>query len=334
MFFAALNKGWECTKVKRLVASIIILAYLVLQVSCSAQKFGLAPEVGKYAATVTWNNKVDILWIIDNTPSMQQHQSVLANQIGAFVDGLSTRNLDFHLGVTTSNIASDGERGRLIGSPKVLTSAVPGFRNEFVNRVVLPEVDHYEQGLGAMRMAIEARGGDNSGFFRNDAFLVVVVFSNEDDHSSGNAQDYINFLESYKRPTQFGERMWTSHALIVMGTAGEGCSTNGQYTEPGYEYMGLADFSGGVKTSICVSDFKQALSGIEKKLWDSTAKFILDRIPVVESIEVRINGELVANDSVNGWTYHAEDNSIRLHGTSVARVDSSLSINYNPTTAK
>ncbi|MDZ4661136.1 MAG: hypothetical protein SGJ18_05900 [Pseudomonadota bacterium] len=319
---------------KRLLISATILAFLALQMSCAAQKFGLAPEADKYNATVTWNNKIDILWIIDNTPSMQQHQTILANQIGAFADGLSTRNLDFHLGVTTSNISTDGERGKLIGNPKVLTGSTPNFRNQFVSRVVLPEVDHYEQGLGAMKKAIEIGSNDNAGFFRADAFLVVVVFSNEDDHSEGNAQDYINFLESYKKPTQFGERMWTFHTLAVMGTAGEGCSTNGQFTEPGYEYMGMTNFSGGIKTSICVSDFKQALSGIEKKLWDSTAKFILDRIPVVESIEVRINGELVPNDAVNGWTYHEEDNSIRLHGTSVARIDSSLTINYNPTTAK
>ncbi len=315
--------------------SHILVVTGTLLCACGQQDFMLGQAGLNYQANVTWNNKVDILWVIDNTPSMNKHQTVLAQRSGEFLQGLIGRKLDFRIAATTVDMRSGGTRGAFIGSPAVLTPSTPNIFNAFNAKITVAE-DAYdlEQGLAAMKRSFELRTSTNQGFFRDDALLVVVAVSNEDDGSPDNSADYISFLDSIKPRTPVGERNWVLHFIGVTGAAGENCSTYGNYTEPGFRYMDLVNNSGGAKTTICTGDFAAALAGVEKRIYDTASRFYLDRTPAIGSIQVLINGKVVPEDAANGWTYNAADNSIQLHGTAIARTDVNIQIYYQPTEVK
>lgn len=311
-----------------------VIAAIVL-CACEQQAFLLAPANVSYSSNVTWNNKVDILWVIDNTPSMAQHQNVLAQKSGAFLNGLLSRNLDFRIAATTVDMRSGGNVGKFIGSPAVLSKSTPNIAAAFNQKITVAEESYdLEQGLGAMKRAFELRTSTNTGFFRDDALLVVIVVTNEEDGSQDNPGDYINFLDTIKPRTPIGDRNWVFHFIGVTGAAGENCSTYGNYTEPGYKYMQLVDNSGGAKTTVCTGDFAAALAGVEKRIYDMASRFYLDRVPDVNSIEVLINGVKISQDPVNGWTYIEADNSIQLHGSAIARTDVKIDIFYQPLNSK
>ncbi len=48
--------------------------------------------------------QVDILWVIDNSGSMCQEQEILAQNFDLFIDEIDKGNLDFHIGVTTTDM--------------------------------------------------------------------------------------------------------------------------------------------------------------------------------------------------------------------------------------
>lgn len=312
-----------------------VIALGIFVGACSQQSFLLGPAELLYQAKITWNSKVDILWVIDNTPSMAQHQNILAQRAPDFLNGLLARGLDFKIAATTVDMRSGGNRGAFIGSPAVISPSTPNIMNAFLNKLVVGEVNYdLEQGLDAMRSAIELRNSTNSGFFRSDAFLVVIFVSNEDDGSPNSSANYINYLDSVKPPTPVGDRNWVAQFIGVTNASGENCSTYGNYTEAGYRYMDLVNVSKGTSSTICTGDFKSALSGVERRIYEISSKFYLDRKPVDGSIVVSVNGQTIPEDSANGWTYSAIDNSIQLHGSSVVRAVVPVKIYYQPTEAK
>ena len=76
--------------------------------------------------TDTWaqapNNQVDILFVIDDSFSMEEEQQTLAAGFAAFASELESSGTDFQLGViTTSFDYTDPNRGVLIGDPPILT---------------------------------------------------------------------------------------------------------------------------------------------------------------------------------------------------------------------
>jgi hypothetical protein len=63
-------------------------------------------------------NEIDVLWVIDDSRSMQEEQAAIADGFEAFISSIEQTNTDFHLGVvTTSFDTADASRGQLIGDP-------------------------------------------------------------------------------------------------------------------------------------------------------------------------------------------------------------------------
>ena len=65
---------------------------------------------------------VDILWVVDDSISMQNEQEQVAAGFQDFIRSLQTKNVDFQLGVVSTDMDLDNpQRGKLIGDPVVLT---------------------------------------------------------------------------------------------------------------------------------------------------------------------------------------------------------------------
>lgn len=146
--------------------------------------------------------RIDVLFIIDDSGSMADDQEVLAANFERFIaEADRVGHVDFHIGVTTTDVISpDAARGRLIGTPKVLTPTTPNLEGAFASRARVGVQGHgLELGLEAMRLALSEPllSSHNAGFYRPDAALSVIVVTDEDD--SG---DYPYLTEYYPEGTR------------------------------------------------------------------------------------------------------------------------------------
>lgn len=164
-------------------------------------------------------NKVDILFVVDNSGSMADDQATLAENFATFIESANNAtDIDFHMGVTSTDVldGTNALNGRLLGPPHVLTPATPNLQTTFESYAVLgTNGAGIELGLEAMRLALSEplRSTDNAGFLRANAALSVIVVSDEDDagdepslatyYPAGvpSLQGYMAFLEAVKNGT-------------------------------------------------------------------------------------------------------------------------------------
>ena len=57
------------------------------------------------------DNKLDILWVVDDSGSMSEEQALLGTNFGSFIAFADALGVDYQLGVTTTEI-NDAPRGR------------------------------------------------------------------------------------------------------------------------------------------------------------------------------------------------------------------------------
>lgn len=148
---------------------------------CSAEEF----FVGQPFALAD-TSKVDILLVVDDSPGMLPNQRAFAEAMPTFVNRLNAVDgLDWRAGVISTDLADQGrpQTGTSGGEcpaslPEFVDRSTPGGGLALSCNVLLgQEGSEFEQGLEAARRAIEG----NAEFLRDDARLVVVFFSDEDD---------------------------------------------------------------------------------------------------------------------------------------------------------
>jgi hypothetical protein len=160
-------------------------------------------------------SKVDVLFVIDNSSGMAQAQDALVKGIGAFIGRLELARADWRLGVISSDLgvspftgpgcmALGGDGAELQNlarqpgctPPKaryITRSNVKDPAAAFACIAVLGEGGcGFEQPLAATLRAIDPTQAPavNKGFLRDEALLMVVWVSNEDDCSAEDARLY------------------------------------------------------------------------------------------------------------------------------------------------
>jgi len=168
--------------------------------------------------TQTETNKIDILWVIDNSNSMCEEQDALTTNFDAFISGLAGINADFHIAVVTTDMSVNP--GRFVERPgpvgidcadaepldcpnstgPVLRSSAYTAADETLDEITLREDFRciatvgtvsgeagFERGLDAMATALSDDLLDtvNSGFRRPEAWLAIFFLTDENDCSHG-----------------------------------------------------------------------------------------------------------------------------------------------------
>ncbi|KYG65993.1 hypothetical protein AZI86_02690 [Bdellovibrio bacteriovorus] len=306
--------------------------------ACSNPKFGLPEKQDNFSQSVAYNNKVDILWIIDNSASMLQPQRNLSSQLTSLVSTLNSLKMDYHMAVVTTSMGGalpDG--GKFIGTPKYVTSSTPDLLNNLANRMTIGEGgSNNERGLESMAAALSPSylANEGKGFLRNDALLVVIALSDEDDKSavSDPVNYYTNFLDKLKAPWIDGSRSWLFNFIGVLQDS-SACRTFSNYAEVGLTFMEMAKKTNGSQESICNNNLAGAVSNIRARIYQILTDFKLSSKPVIESITVKINGVNIARNTTNGWDYIAATNSVRFYGSAVPAADASVKVDFKPAEA-
>jgi hypothetical protein len=174
---------------------------------------GTSPRVVELGTPV----KLDLLFLIDDSPSMEEEQGNLARNFPKLIEELKkmpTGFPDLHLGVVSANMGAGqavipggcgnagGDRGVLQVRPgcgldpkngRYLVSNNAGTNNNFEGDIAqvfacLAELGTdgcgFEHQLQSVRMALSGFVSDNAGFLRPDAHLAVVYITDEDDCSA------------------------------------------------------------------------------------------------------------------------------------------------------
>lgn len=307
-------------------------------IACSNPKFGLPDKQDNFSQSVAYNNKVDILWIIDNSASMLQPQRNLSSQLSSLVSTLNSLKMDYHMAVVTTSLGgTNPDGGKFLGTPKYVTSSTPDLVNNLASRMVIGEGgSNNERGLESMSIALSPSylANEGKGFLRSDALLVVIALSDEDDKSAVTdpVNYYTNFLDQLKAPWVDGSRSWMFNFIGVLANSAA-CSTFSNYAEPGLIYMDLVAKTLGTKESICNNNLSGAVSNIRARIYQILTDFKLSGKPIVDSIVVKINGAVIPRNTTNGWEYIQASNSIRFYGSAVPAADASIKVDFSPAAA-
>lgn len=346
----------------------MLLALLVSSCQKSNDSFSLLSEQSTFKqGTSLTARKIDILWVVDNSGSMQSSQDNIANNFRSFIQKFQQKNYDFQIGVTTSDAYlayhyNDNNRSKLKDgarlSSSVTTSSGYNIIDKFTANIESTFLINITQGtLGSgderafMSMQHALLNPLNSSFKRQGSYLAVIIVSDEEDFSHNDyqngvssyyftenyndpkmysVQSYVNFLDSYTNSTATLRNYSVSSIYIPNSTCLSQLGTGRKISQ---RYPQLSDLTGGVKASLC-GNFADSLQLISDTVLDLASVFELDREPIPETIVVTVNGAFVPQGATNGWTYEAAANTISFHGTAVPPADANITINFDPKTVK
>lgn len=321
---------------EKVLKKLFVLGLSIVTSACAPKvNFDLPATTENFDQGVNYNNKVDIVWVIDNSSSMLKHQQRLSDQIPQLIGTLNSLKMNYHMAVVTSSIggtANDG--GRFIGTPKFVTSETPDLVNTFKSHLIVGEAgNNNERGLESLRNAFAPSylSNEGKGFLRDDALLVVIALSDEEDKSaiSNPVASLTAFFDSLKAPWIDGSRSWVFNFIGVLSMSAN-CKTFNDYVEVGSRFIDLADETGGVKETICTANLSTAVSNIRARIYEILTDFKLSKLPVVETITVSIAGKSIPRSNVNGWDYIESLNLVRFYGSAVPAADVSIKVDFKP----
>ncbi|MCB9777767.1 MAG: hypothetical protein H6742_04320 [Alphaproteobacteria bacterium] len=234
--------------------------------------------------------KVDVLWVVDTTPSMESELAALADAFDSFSASLDGLDLSWQAGVVTT----DPDDAVLRGNPWIIHPDLDDPSGAFAAAIDLPlDATAPEAGLAAAAVALIDAGQDNVGFRRPDAALQVIVVSDADDESEGwmgsdPGSTFLEFLAGEEEATGLPATL-----SAVVGPPPSGCVG----AAPAERYATVAEESGGVVASICDPDLATIVAEIGEAsiAWPDT--FPLQEAAEPGSVVVRIDG-----DRTDAWT--------------------------------
>ncbi len=231
---------------------------------------------------------VDVLFVVDNSGSMNSEQANLASNFQGFVGSLLSYNIDFQIGFITTD--STELRGPLINNntqnieSEFSLQAMVGVNGSSIER--------------PLEMAYRATGGPGTGsgtaldLIRPDSTFSIVLITDERDSSDGDNFVYLNHFSSLANN---GTRI---HSII--SPPPNGCS--GMAINDRLAYFSTQ--TSGSIMSICSEDWGADLQSVAMNA-ALNLDFPLTDDPVPATITVTVDNQPETN-----WTYNVNTNSV------------------------
>ncbi|MCB9663187.1 MAG: choice-of-anchor D domain-containing protein [Alphaproteobacteria bacterium] len=258
---------------------------------------------------------LDIIFAVDQSCSMQSHQTQLNSQIGTFIQALDAGGADWKVGVLTLEDGCFRKDGN--STKGWLTPQTSGWEAKFKAAVQLG-TDHglTEALLGLTSLAMDnddpvrKPGGCNIGFRTPGAPLHIIFVSDERDQSSGYATNPMFYFNSYSTRfqsygTQSVQATVRAHAVVDLNPNG-GTNCSGPEAGPA-GYVQVAGNLGGFTLDVCEPQWPSQLGQIAQQAVDDLYTFKLGTAkPYQPSMVVELDGVPVTE----GWVYDPAQNAI------------------------
>ena len=348
---------------KKWTVYFFCFCFLGCQAEPRARKISLPDkEVISQSVNGVYHPTVDLLFIIDDSSSMESHQKRLADNISLFVDRFFSVDLvDYHIGVTTSSsleIVSTNTSHSFRNNGNLLRgiSRADGLEYSYVNRNISQGdrlLANIIENVGTNGNAIERFLNipeltflkHSDGFLRSEAHLAIFVITDTDDQSNILPQQAYQYLLDLKRDDQ--KKLHYAAALITEES--NGCKIDpivGRQTIPSdFKLLKMARLFGGNGHvfDLCNSDYGKELADIAQSIVYSVLTIELDDLPDLSSIRICYRevgskerefcetGQEIANGS-DGWIYDIGRNAVHLSPDIIleSQLDGKFDIQYIP----
>lgn len=282
-------------------------------------------------------SKADIIFVVDDSGSMEDDQEAVRAAASAMTDILRTANLDFRLGVARmfAPNRSSNSRGRLEGDG--LTSDLAAFQRD----IVVGAEGGWEPGLETGLLAIDrllprtALGqAPRADRLREGAATVVVHLSDERDQTvecaaCGSCDEFESKSDFCTDPDgqpvidDFIERYTAraATAFAIVSDLPNGCkqpgSTQRENFEPGQGYVEVANATGGQFGSLC-GDMRENLENVARVATGVASSYELSQIPASATLRVVIGppgrGRVIPRSRTDGFDYDPVQNKVVFYG--------------------
>lgn len=376
--------------------------------ACDSRSFSVAPASEEFRQQASINNKVDIVWVVDGSLTMANHQANLAANFDNFIEQFGAKGFDYRMVITSTDAwmrEANYNAGTCTANPNptnnpllpyISSADCQNTRATFNDLTAFRDGDIYgfangnpgvrsgtylisstmdnttlvntfktnvkvgtrgdgskEAGLQSLRSVLRRNsdgsvgyGGEThtalSSFRRDDAFLAVIIVSDEEDQSTQQngvpyadndayTQSFLEFMDGYTGSAS-GNRKYSVSGIFLEDINNCPYGLNPQASQ-GDRYKAIVEASRGTAGSICSADFSSQLNNISQKIITLATRFKLNREPKEETISVSVNGTPVAQDPVNGWSYFRGDDEshfIEFHGASVPPENALIGVNFDP----
>lgn len=330
---------------------------LASQVACSRppSSFDLASEELNFAQSASFaSNKVDILWVIDNSNSMQTSQNRVAEGLISFILQLTQAGIDYQIAVITtdsylSQTPGFKKSGLLGGTPHPTGIITPqdianNGIEEFVKLVIQGNTgDGDERPLQSISQTL-GEPSNRALFLRDGAYLSVIVLTDEDDFS----HDTMDIIVDPTDPRLWSKDDFLSQLSSIIGLDKLSFSTISigdptclaslqnefQERRTANRLQEIVLHTSGSQISLCdistQSTAEQALSQIAGQIAELNRIFKLERLPRVETLRVWINSVEIQQDATSGFTYDADLNAVVFSGDLVPQNGDRVQIYFDP----
>jgi hypothetical protein len=279
--------------------------------------------------------KVDLLFVVDNSLSMEDYQNILAKSFKDFITPFQKQGVDFHIGVISTDATSldfdpsywneyhnqspfkgwvDPAPGRLLSksAERFLKPDSVDLVKKFQQNILLgTRGSSDEQALLSLNLmlkeALSSQNSFNAGFFRADSLKSFVIVSDENESVGGDKAAKIkervaNIVQNLKLLTTSASRGIRFDIVANLSAYHEKVS--------GYRSMNEA-FQG--KVHDLSKNFASALLSIGKDIVvQAKQEFVLQKKPVGDEWTVLFNGRELDRDPATGFEYLPLTNSIRI----------------------
>ncbi len=354
MATSRMNKGFFC---------LLGLCLVLIAGACDDVRFQVRNPPGTQVDLFRQSSVpvVDVLWVVDNSASMEEEQQQLADNFGGFFRYLVDSGADYHIGVISTDLYDPEHQGRLLGESYIISKNTPDAEAAFAANVnVGTGGKGDEQGLRASMLALTEPlvSGRNLGFLRDGAWLFIIYVSDEDDHSFGPIEYFERSIEQIKG---IGNDGMVKAAAVVGDVPQVPLECRQQKNvEPGVRYTEVAGQTGGPVLSICDDNFSNNLDQLGFSAAGLKKVFTLSLAPRPSTIAVWVKttcaaepppadicektyddcggaaadvfGRICVLKQVypDGWAFEEDSNSVRFLGRAVPPFGAVIQVGYLP----
>jgi hypothetical protein len=260
----------------------------------------------------------DLLFVVDDSASMDRYQQKLATNMPALATALKGK-ASLHAAVTTSSMtgisgscAGPCTDGKFITTPAVLSSDDTDFIAALMKGIPAGTLgsgteEFFSPVLKALTPPLSET--TNAGFLREGAHLAVVMLTDGEDQSMMTPADLITGLEAIK-----GKGNFTVFGFIIpSASTTPNCDRDDGGSTP-VKIEEAIKLTGGESYDLCGADYSSALQQIGGAVMTTLERTIrLPLTPVAGSVTVQYGSlTLMPGDIHNGWTYDSTINAIVL----------------------
>jgi len=271
--------------------------------------------------TQVFDPQVDILFVVDNSGSMGEHQQNLSTNVTQFTSAFTKASvLDYNIGVVTTD--TEGYYGnnipccgKMVGSIRVVNKSTPNADQVLANNLIVgTDGSSVERMFDPINLALSPANltGWNVGFLRPNATLVVIIITDAEDQSDNNTADSTyQFLLNLKQGNK--DKLLAYGAIVPTKDTMNCPRDDGTPPTKIESFLAMMNNNKNNVFDLCDPDYGTRLSQLAKDIVNKVGNVIyLNRAPDINSIHVYYGSMELPMDFHKGWSFDADKNAIFL----------------------